>query len=126
MFKKRAPKGNVRKREEGAPTASADAEADASSAVVRDEGPARKRVNAFSTGGVSGERSKTELATLLAESSEGANKHEYGGTATAQNEIDTAADRDARAILERAVALQQDGGATYVHLRLLAACMGYS
>jgi len=109
MFKKRAPKGNVRKREDGA---SGDAEAEVSSAVVRDEGPARKRVNAFSTGGVSGECSKTELATLLAESSEGANKHEYGGTATAQNEIDTAVDRDARAILERAVALQQEEGAT--------------
>lgn len=120
MFKKRAPKGNVRKREDGA---SGDIEAGASSAVVRDEGPARKRVNAFSTGGVSGERSKTELAALLAESSEGANKHEYGGTATAQNEIDTAVDRDARAILERAVALQQNEGATYVNPRLVLGCM---
>lgn len=110
MFKKRAPKGNVRKREDGAPPPSGDAEVVAASAVVRDEGPARKRVNAFTTGG-GGERAKPELAALLAEASEGANQHVYGGTATAQNEVDTAADRDARAILERSLALQGDASA---------------
>ena len=113
MFKKRAPKGNVRKREDGAPAHSGDADTYAASVVVRDDGPARKRVNAFTTGG-GGERKATELAALLAEASEGAGKHVYGGTATAQNEVDTAADRDARAILERSLALQGDVSAAYV------------
>lgn len=97
------------------------------SAVIRDDigNSSRKRVNKFSNGIGNGgfsskknnngnENKKNEnsqhLGALLAVESEGNKKHVYGGSATATNDVDTEADHDARAIAERNLALQKDGG----------------
>jgi len=89
--------------------------------VIRDGiGGSKKRLNAFSTGGSGGSHqgekegkggsSENHLGALLAVESLGTTKVEYGGSATATNDIDTAHDHDARAIAERNLLLQTDGG----------------
>ena len=104
MFKKREQKGAVRRKREvesseepagKAPKVAGFADSEevgggdeaVVSAVVRDGigGRPVKATNAFSTG--TGERKAVQLAAMMAEQSEGAAKHEYGGSATAQNEV---------------------------------------
>jgi len=87
--------------------AKTDDESNVSSAVVREESSLKKKANAFATStGIE----KKGLSYLLAEKSEGSSKHVFGGNATAYNEVDTAEDRDARAIAERNLALQEEEG----------------
>mmetsp|Transcript_190 Transcript_190/g.237 ORF Transcript_190/g.237 Transcript_190/m.237 type:complete len:468 (-) Transcript_190:75-1478(-) len=134
MFKKREVKGKGirRKREEdntetnstlgmiGSKNNEAN-EDNEGSAVIRDGiGLSKKRVNKFSTGaggGFSNTNTGTEtknksghLGALLAVESEGNKRHEYGGSATATNDVDTAFDHDARAIAEKNIEMQNDGG----------------
>lgn len=137
MFKKREQKGKgIRRKREGdqgtsgirvdkaSRTSDEDADDVAGSAVVRDVDKTRKRVNAFSTGSGSGKRT-AQLGQLLAEQSEGADKHVYGGSATATNEIDTAFDRDARAIAERNLKLQGENAVDADGTRLYRGQAGY-
>jgi RING finger protein 113A len=71
----------------------------------------RPALNTFSTGSSSyGDKSKDILNTVTATytSDKAAAPHAYGGGAFATNEIDTQHDRDARAILEKRLAMQND------------------
>jgi hypothetical protein len=112
--------GVRRKREDGSSESSASRNDDTDDTkVIRDGiGGSKKRLNAFSTGGGGshqGEKegeggSENHLGALLAVESLGTTKVEYGGSATATNDIDTAHDHDARAIAERNLLLQMDGG----------------
>jgi RING finger protein 113A len=135
MFKKRTQKGNVRKKREvdndqAAEGSAAKRQAVASdgaadggngdpgdgsgpvvSEVVRDvgRGDKSKQVNAFSTGRGGDARTAGGVMDELYDKSSGAAYHETRGGATATNEIDTAPDRDARAIAERNMALNAEG-----------------
>uniref|UniRef100_A0A7S2SXW6 C3H1-type domain-containing protein n=1 Tax=Rhizochromulina marina TaxID=1034831 RepID=A0A7S2SXW6_9STRA len=104
MFKKRSIKGKgIRRKRELEESQGGDEDG---TQVVRDDERERKRVNAFSSAeeqtGMSGE------GLRFADQSEGAQQHVYGGSATAESEIDTARDRDARALLEKSIRLQGD------------------
>jgi hypothetical protein len=115
--------GVRRKREDGSSESSGSRNDDETddTKVIRDGiGGSKKRLNAFSTGGggshqdkkegEGGSSSENHLGALLAVESLGTTKVEYGGSATATNDVDTAHDHDARAIAERNLLLQMDGG----------------
>ena len=109
MFKKRRRRGdkggtNVRKKEK----VSEDADDD-QPAVVKVTKETTK-VNTFSTG--SGAKSSTALTGLglAIASTKSAKAVEYGGGATAQREVDTAVGLDAQSILEKNIALNEEGG----------------
>ena len=94
-----------------ATAAAGSAEDDDASAVVRDgDGPFRKKAHTISSADPDQEVGAYAKASMgFAHQSEGADQHVYGGSATSYNEIDTAQDRDARALLEKAHKLQRDG-----------------
>ena len=89
-----------------ADTSTAD---DDASAVVRDgDGPFRKKAHTISSADPNRETG-AYAKVGFAHESEGAEQHVYGGSATSYNEIDTAQDRDARALLEKAHKIQREG-----------------
>ncbi|TMW68459.1 hypothetical protein Poli38472_005927 [Pythium oligandrum] len=84
--------------------------ADDDDAVVAPVLTDRRKINMFSTG--SAKRSKNVLAQARQfESEREIVPQQYAGDATYENQIDTEKDRDARAIMERNIKLNQDGTA---------------
>lgn len=71
----------------------------------------RQGKNDTSDSSASSNRISGASVTAVFESSRDVLPQQYSGGATHYNEIDTAADRDARAILERNVKLQEDASA---------------
>jgi RING finger protein 113A len=101
--KKKNVKGRMRKRNRDDGSSS---EEDQTEVVM--ETKVTKRGSTF---GATKKKTSNIVSDLAEVSEKNAMAHQYGGGTFAESEIDTAADRDQRAILEKNLKMQQDGTA---------------
>jgi RING finger protein 113A len=131
VFKKKgAAKANVRKRARPA----GDSSGSDDGGVVVAEKKKKAALNSFSTGekrqaraaDVDDDANDDDPASAaLFKSTREAVPVKMGGDATSHNEAETATDRDARAILERAIALQADGAGEVDGVKVYRGQAGY-
>ncbi|CAH0473999.1 unnamed protein product [Peronospora belbahrii] len=111
MFRRAKPKKNKRRRvieDEDEPNIDGSITDDdyVTAASMATE---RRSINTFSTGGI--KKAKNVIQTRLIKSEREIVPQQYAGDATYEAQIDTEKDRDARAVLERSIKVNQDGSA---------------